>query len=622
MRISTLIALQTGTLVAASLGMAGVVTSLHEGAVDARSTGARYSVECERFERVAELTSQLTLVGDLVLSGQTTYLTEVARRAASLACESIEGAISEDFLEASGVRSSSLTGLIRRLEANTIEASELAGQDREARLMTLFDQFDATSIRLGDAIEAARENLRWTVERAASNAERQTKAANLATAWAIATLLTMMLVIWSYLRTTIHRPIAQLTSAAEDAEHSGRFDAISDGPREVRRLSRRFAELFDSMSRAMETRAAFVANTSHELRTPLNAILGYAELLSDGMPSDEELEEGLSSIHSSGAHLLGLINDILDFSKIDADQMTISRIPTDLSTVLDQIRAILVGTAERSGVELIFELDSDVPRQLMLDPVRFRQVVLNVAGNALKFTEKGSVRIQVSRSEGLLRVVVRDTGIGIAPERVDRVFEDFQQADASSTRLYGGTGLGLAISRRLARLMGGDISVTSEVGVGSEFVVELEAAAPEGDLPAVLPSSRGESTGDRHLHVLLADDVLVNQRLGVRILERAGHTVVAVGDGVEVLEAFDAADGSFDAVLMDLQMPRMSGLEATRELRKRGYSGHVIALTAAALAEERTKAMEAGCSGFISKPFAASALLAALDGAEPVPSAQ
>lgn len=610
MRISTLIATQTGTLVAISLGLAAVVSDLHGTALEGRSKAARYSVECERFERVAELTSQLTLVGDLVLSGQTTYLTEVARRAANLACESIEDNISQDFLASAGVQSDSLTSLIRRLEAKVIEGGELGHQEREARLQELFEQFDATSIELEDGIEGARGNLGLSVERAAAEAERSTSIAQLGTALQVAALLAVMLMVSRVLRRTIQRPIARLTSAAEDAAASGRFDVIESGPFEVQQLSSRFGDLYEGMSKALATRAAFLANTSHELRTPLNAILGYAAFLSDGSSTDEELREGLDSIHSSGAHLLALINDVLDFSKIDADQMTISRVSTDLRAQLEQVEAILAGNAEKSRVDLIVKLEPDCPRLLMLDPVRFRQVLLNVAGNALKFTAKGFVRIQVSWSKSRLRVVVRDTGIGIAPERVDGIFEDFQQADASSTRLYGGTGLGLAISRRLARLMGGDVCVTSELGQGSEFVIEVEAEVAEGGLPSLLPSERPAAADHRSLRVLLADDVVINQRLGARILERAGHIVVVASDGVEVLEAFDAHGiEHFDAVLMDLQMPRVSGLEATRELRKRGYGGQIVALTAAALSEERERALEAGCSDFITKPFAASLLL-------------
>ncbi|MEM7647813.1 MAG: histidine kinase dimerization/phospho-acceptor domain-containing protein, partial [Cyanobacteria bacterium P01_A01_bin.70] len=185
----------------------------------------------------------------------------------------------------------------------------------------------------------------------------------------------------------------RIKNPAEDAEHSGRFDAITEGPLEVKRPSRRFASLFEGMSRALETRASFVANTSHELRTPLNAILGYAEFLAHETPSSEELDEGLQSIHSSGTHLLGLINDILDFSKIDADQMTVDRIPVDLRELLDQVRVILAGKADDKGIELMIEVAEEVPKQLSLDPVRVRQMVLNVAGNALKFTDEGSVRI-------------------------------------------------------------------------------------------------------------------------------------------------------------------------------------------------------------------------------------
>lgn len=613
MRIATLIALQTGALVASGLGLAGIVASAQSRAMESRSTSSRYRIERERFERVSELTSQLVLVGDLVLSGGTTYLIEVAHRAAALARSSIETSMSDDFLVRSTVDERALVDLIDSLERTVTAASEATDEEREAGLARALAEFDDLAFSLEIAIEDAQVTMDTTVDRAATRADEHAEAALRVTVATIAAFVLLTLLLWSYLRRTIERPIRRLTGAAAEADQTGVFEVEPAGPVEVRRLTRGFDGLICGLQQALETRASFVANTSHELRTPLNAILGYAEFLNDGQPTEEELREGLTSIHRSGSHLLGLINDVLDFSKIDADQMAIEEIPVPIGEVLEQVRAILEGGAVDKGIELSVEASGSTPPWITTDPVRLRQMILNVAGNAIKFTEVGGVRVELAWSKGVLEIEVHDTGTGIPEDRLDRIFEDFQQADDSSTRTHGGTGLGLAISRRLARMMGGDIRARSRVGEGSTFTITLDAPATDAPTEASAPGSSAVPEEGRPLRVLLADDVEVNRRLGVRILERAGHAVVEAVDGVEALEAASAslrgAAPPLDAILMDLQMPRMSGLEATVEIRALGYSGPVIALTAAALSEERNRAQQAGCSGFITKPFSAHTLL-------------
>ena len=388
---------------------------------------------------------------------------------------------------------------------------------------------------------------------------------------------------------------------------------------------------------ANRIKGEFLANVSHEIRTPMTAILGYADLLLDPNTPSSDQRNFLQTIKRNGKHLLSIINDILDLSKIEAGKLELETIQTQTEQLITNVTSVVSLLAERKGVQLNIVLENPVPKSIRTDPARLRQILINLINNAVKFTEQGSITLKLATVPGntahdnLLAIEVIDTGIGMTEEHLQRLFQPFEQADASHARKFGGTGLGLTISQRLARMLGGDITATSTFGQGSTFRVTIDPGpinpdnmiteitlAPDStndDKPTPIQplqiktdtgSASDQNATQTKPRVLLAEDGLDNQRLIGMLLRKSGLDVQLAENGrIAVDMTLAAIDNHqpYELILMDMQMPELDGYDAATELRNQGITTPIVAVTAHAMASDRQRCLDAGCDDYLAKPI-------------------
>ncbi|QDT94719.1 ATP-binding protein [Gimesia aquarii] len=424
-------------------------------------------------------------------------------------------------------------------------------------------------------------------------------------------------------------PILELSESAEliaagKVEHRIEVDSQD----EIGRLSKTFNHMVDDLviahqeaEQASHIKSAFLANMSHEIRTPMTAILGFAEIMRQ-RNEDPETIRHIDTIKKNGEYLLELINDILDVSKIEADKLEVEEIECSLIELIEDVKTLMEIRAIDKGLKLLVRIDGKVPRFILSDPIRLRQILINLLSNAIKFTKQGSVQLVIRTIEEdskspCLQFDVIDTGIGMTEEQISRLFQPFAQADSSTTRKYGGTGLGLTICKRLSNILGGEIYINSEYGIGTTFTVTIKMRPIsdkesfddqifKNEVKKALSKTGTTSDFEMNYNILLAEDGLDNQKLISFLLKKSGAKVTLAENGqIAVNLALEAIEkgNPFDVILMDMQMPELDGYAATKVLRSKGFEYPIIALTAHSTNGAKEECIAAGCNHYATKPI-------------------
>lgn len=363
----------------------------------------------------------------------------------------------------------------------------------------------------------------------------------------------------------------------------------------------------DAAETANRLKSTFLANMSHEIRTPLNAVIGFADLLRSESTTEDERKEYTEVIFRSGQSLVGIIDDILDISKVEAGHLEVESVKYSPLKIVKEVLDLLSIKAKNKDIDLNLTFDGKIPEESIADPNRFKQIITNIVGNAIKFTEKGSVNVTMKYDEKAetINVKVEDTGIGISNEKAEKIFMPFVQADNSITRKYGGTGLGLVLAKRLAQLMGGDVQLAeSSFKKGSAFLITIKHSINESSVKCLAVKKLPDTSQEKNLvgvSILLVEDSPDNQMLMQIFLSRKGIKLDIANNGEEGVTK--ALSGNHDLVLMDIQMPILDGYQATRKLREKNYEKPIIALTAHAMLSEQEKCIQIGCTDFLSKPL-------------------